>query len=964
MTRLGPLLSPILVGRDHLLDQAAHRIAEAAAGHGQLLLLAGEAGIGKSRLIAAIERKAVAAGFRASAGLVAPQDLDVPGASLLDLARTMTRQAGFTELGRELLDLARQTFEATAPRRRGLVLRAVDLIVAETGKPLLLAFDDLQWADDVSLEIIAELARAARDRPLLLVGAYRTDEVVPSSILRPWRARLLSQRLAEEARLAPLTHAETAQMTTVILGSGLPAPREVIDAIYERTDGIPLHVEELLGALEVEQRTDSRAIREVAVPQTLGDAVLQRIGRLSPEAQQVARSGSVIGRCFVPDVLAGIMDAPVESLDAPLRELIEQDVLTPPGVRGLYDFRHQLLRDALYESLSDAELRRLHARVAEFGMALEGQSEVHASLHYERAGLRAQAFRSALAGARAAARVIAHREAFELYRRALDNLPAGLPGVEAIAIYTEAADEAAAREQIDAWRRWTMAAREHALASGDPLAGAGALADLLGIERRNASPLGGRFEMVDAALAELEPLPVTDDVRAIRARLLLARALAAHEASDLDLARTALGAARADAEAVADSGLLLSLDAFAAQLAVSEGHVAEGLRALGRAAGSARDQAFDETSITSFRLGATTAIGVLDYRQAASWIGEGIAYADAIEQSYCSHIMHAVGGLVAWGDGRWDDAIGESAQVLMTNGSARGAAMARWPLAYVALGRGDLPEARRQLAAANDFADAYGAPDFRLAVAWGRAEVALLAGEAGAAIDISAAALELSERSGERGQFAAIVLSGTRARLAAGRPADAARWVDRCAALLEPVPWLAFPVIDHARGLVALSDGSVGIARSSLERAIGGWEAKGRTWEELWARLDLAGCLVRTARIADASALIADVREAAVRLGSRPLIDRAEALSRQTRGRVAAEEPWHPLTARELEVARLIASGGTNAGIAAALGIAPKTASAHVEHILAKLGVGRRAEIATWVAALPSAAASVGMPSR
>ena len=964
MTRLGPLLSPILVGRDHLLDQAAHRIAEAAAGHGQLLLLAGEAGIGKSRLIAAIERKAVAAGFRASAGLVAPQDLDVPGASLLDLARTMTRQAGFTELGRELLDLARQTFEATAPRRRGLVLRAVDLIVAETGKPLLLAFDDLQWADDVSLEIIAELARAARDRPLLLVGAYRTDEVVPSSILRPWRARLLSQRLAEEARLAPLTHAETAQMTTVILGSGLPAPREVIDAIYERTDGIPLHVEELLGALEVEQRTDSRAIREVAVPQTLGDAVLQRIGRLSPEAQQVARSGSVIGRCFVPDVLAGIMDAPVESLDAPLRELIEQDVLTPPGVRGLYDFRHQLLRDALYESLSDAELRRLHARVAEFGMALEGQSEVHASLHYERAGLRAQAFRSALAGARAAARVIAHREAFELYRRALDNLPAGLPGVEAIAIYTEAADEAAAREQIDAWRRWTMAAREHALASGDPLAGAGALADLLGIERRNASPLGGRFEMVDAALAELEPLPVTDDVRAIRARLLLARALAAHEASELDLARTALAAARADAEAVADSGLLLSLDAFAAQLAVSEGHVAEGLRALGRAAGSARDQAFDETSITSFRLGATTAIGVLDYRQAASWIGEGIAYADAIEQSYCSHIMHAVGGLVAWGDGRWDDAIGESAQVLMTNGSARGAAMARWPLAYVALGRGDLPEARRQLAAANDFADAYGAPDFRLAVAWGRAEVALLAGEAGAAIDISAAALELSERSGERGQFAAIVLSGTRARLAAGRPADAARWVDRCAALLEPVPWLAFPVIDHARGLVALSDGSVGIARSSLERAIGGWEAKGRTWEELWARLDLAGCLVRTARIADASALIADVREAAVRLGSRPLIDRAEALSRQTRGRVAAEEPWHPLTARELEVARLIASGGTNAGIAAALGIAPKTASAHVEHILAKLGVGRRAEIATWVAALPSAAASVGMPSR
>ncbi len=156
----------------------------------------------------------------------------------------------------------------------------------------------------------------------------------------------------------------------------------------------------------------------------------------------------------------------------------------------------------------------------------------------------------------------------------------------------------------------------------------------------------------------------------------------------------------------------------------------------------------------------------------------------------------------------------------------------------------------------------------------------------------------------------------------------------------------------------------MGIARSSFERAIAGWEAKGRIWEELWARLDLAGCLVRTSRVVEATTLIADVREMAVRLGSRPLIDRADALARQTRGRVAEDEPWHPLTARELEVARLIAAGSTNAGIAAELGIAPKTASAHVEHILAKLGVGRRTEIATWVATLPSAAASVGVSSR
>jgi DNA-binding CsgD family transcriptional regulator len=964
MTRLGPLLSPILVGRDDLLDQAERRIAEAACGRGQFLLVAGEAGIGKTRLISAIERKAQAAGFRASAGFVAPQDRDVPAASLLDLARTMRRDSAFADLGRELLGLVEETLGASAPRRRTLVMRVVDLIVAATDRPLMLWFDDLQWADDLSLEILTELARATRDRPLLLVGAYRTDELVPTSILRPWRARLLSQRTAEEARLAPLTRDQTAIMTTVILGTGLPAPTAVVDAVYERTDGVPLHVEELLGALDDAQRTDSRAIREAAVPETLSDAIVQRVGRLSPEAQAVARSGAVIGRCFVPQVLAGIMNAPVESLTDPLRELCEHNVLERPGPRGLYDFRHQLLRDALYGTLSTSDLRRLHARAAEFGMELEGQSEVHASLHYERAGMRTQAFRSALAGARAAAKVIAHQEAHDLYRRAIDNLPAALPAAERIAILREGAVEAAAREQIETWRRWALAARELALETGDAVEAAACLPDLMSIERRNAGPVAERSAMIATALAEIERLPLTERVRTIRCEVLISRTMLALEAADLPLAREAATAARADATAVDDPNLALSLDSLDGQILVAEGHVVDGLSRMEQAALAARDRGLDETSITNFRLAAVAAIDVIDYRHAGAWVAEGIASADAIEQSYCSHIMHAVAAVVAWGEGRWDDAVGEAAQALLADGSARGAAMARWPLAYVAAGRGDLAEARRQLDAAQRFAETYGAADFRLAVAWGVIEIALLAGETGAAIEASQAALELAELTGQRAQFAPTVVSGARARLAAGRPAEAARWVGRCAALLAASGWLASPAIDHARGLVALADGSVGIARSSLEVAIAGWEAKGRIWEELWARLDLAACLLRSGRAAEATTLVADVRAIALRLGSRPLADRADALGRQTRGRVAEEEPWHPLTSRELEVARLIAAGSTNGEIAAELRIAPKTASAHVEHILAKLGASRRTEIATWVTTIPTTAASVGVGSR
>jgi DNA-binding CsgD family transcriptional regulator len=761
--------------------------------------------------------------------------------------------------------------------------------------------------------------------------------------------------MADEARLAPLTRDQTALMTTVILATGLPAPQAVVDAVYERTDGVPLHVEELLGALDDAERTDGSAIREAAVPQTLGDAVLQRVARLSPSAQDVARSGAVIGRCFVPEVLAGVMDAPAGSLAEPLQELVDHGVLEAPGPRGLYDFRHEVLRDTLYRTLSESDLRRLHARAAEFGMELEGQSEVHASLHYERAGMRSQAFRSALAGARAAAKVIAHREAFDLYRRAIDNLPADLPPDEAIAIYREGATEAAAREQLEHLRRWTLAARELALANDDLVEAAASWPDLLVIERRDAGPLSRRFEMIDAALAELDALPSGEAVREIRANVMLQWAIAALEAGDLPLARRTSVELRRAAREHGDDELSLALDSLDGQLTASEGRIGDGLGAMGVAAEVARDRGLDEAGITNFRLGATTAIGVLDYRRAAGWMAEGLAYADSIEQSYCSHIMHAVGGLVAWGDGRWDDAVDEAAQALTANGSARGAEMSRWPLAYVALGRGDLREARRQLDAAHAFAEGYGAPDFRLAVAWGEIEVALLSGELESAVEASIAALELAESSGERGQFAPIALSGTRARLAMGRPAEAGRWVERCAAFLAPAEWLARPVVDHARGLVALAEGSVGLARSSFERAILGWEAKGRIWEELWARLDLAVAVARTARSGEAAGLISDVRDRALRLGSRPLVERADALARQARGRVAQTEPWHPLTARELEVARLIAEGATNAEIAVDLGIAPKTASAHVEHILAKLGASRRTEIASWVAsAVPS----------
>jgi DNA-binding CsgD family transcriptional regulator len=290
--------------------------------------------------------------------------------------------------------------------------------------------------------------------------------------------------------------------------------------------------------------------------------------------------------------------------------------------------------------------------------------------------------------------------------------------------------------------------------------------------------------------------------------------------------------------------------------------------------------------------------------------------------------------------------------------------MASWPLAYTALGRGDLETAKAQLAAAETFGERSESPDMALAAEWGMAELSMVIGDSADAVARTEAALALARETGERGRFAPFVVTGMRARIAAGRPADAERWLAEVSVLLRPVDWYAAPALDHAAGLLRLFTGSVSAARDLLERAVSGWDSRPRVWEGTWARLDLAGCLMRSGRFADAAGLIAEARDTADRLGSQPLLQRIDELSRLNRGRGAEAATWHPLTAREYEVARLIATGQTNAEIAVALTVAPKTVSAHVEHILAKLGAARRAEIATWVATtLPPAPAPRAAPA-
>lgn len=956
MTR--PIQCPILVGRDEVLELADHLIGDAAQGRGHTVFVSGAAGLGKTRLLRAALRKAEAAGLRVHGGSVAPQDHQVPLASIRDMATSMRGDKAWGSLSADLLAVDGRHDGDALGARRLIVRSTADRILEAIDRPTLLVFSDLHWTDEMSLEVIGELARHGADRPLLMLGDYRADEFPTDTVHREWRARLLSQRFAEEVRLRPLTLDQAGVAITLLLGGDLPAPRDVVEAVYERTNGIPLHIEELLAALDPADRADGRRIREAHVPDTIGDAVLARLGRLSEDAQVVARAGAVIGRCFSPDVIAGVVGRPLSQIEPSLDELREAAIIYPFDYidQGYYDFRHQLLRDAIYGVVPPSQLRRFHAQAAEFVMSLEASSIVHASRHYERAGLRPQAFRASLTAAGEANRISARQEAYELYERAIANMPADLPLAEQAELYERFSASAAAIERNDECVAAATRARELYLEAGRSLEAAGMLVMMSIRVARGGGPNSELRSFTDQALAEVADLPVTPAREQLRAELLTCAADDRFIASDLAAAREFANQALSLSESIENRETALEAELLLARIDIVSGRYESGMSDGLRAAREARDAGFESVGVTGYRNLAILAARLMDRQTAQLAIGEGLQYADAIEQSHCRQMISTTTAVLDWAAGNWDAADERARQELVDRGCTRGVIGSRDVIGLVALGRGRSDEAHRWLTESLATGQLLGEVQFILTPLWGLAEADLLAGDAEAAIARCAEGWAVASSAGERALFIPFVVTGVRSLIAARKPDEAEPWLRQAREYLTGWQSVAGPALSHADGLVRLAAGSLSAAREALERAIRGWDDRGRSWEALWARLDLVVCLTRMNRHADATEAVADVRARAAAMGGEPLLARADELARAGKGRRLEEEPWRPLTVREFEVARQIAAGLTNAQIAGELYVSPKTVSAHVEHILAKLGVARRAEVAAWVVTISGSA--------
>jgi DNA-binding CsgD family transcriptional regulator len=949
----GIIQSPVLVGRDTFLALIEDRLAGAAAGEGGLLFVAGEAGIGKTRLLSTVTRRAEASGFAAVRAAAFPDDVQSLAGLLLDLAGNLlpAREPALSELGRSLTSRVRAISDAAGDahhRRRVLVQDLADLLVtADPGGPVLIILEDLHWADELSLDVLGHLAGRLATRPVLVTGAYRSDELYPRLPMRDLRARLLGQRRCEEIRLPRLGLAQTAAMTSALLGR--PAPAQMVQAIHERSDGIPLHIEEFLAAIDEDTLTpqSGAAIQAATVPDTLGDAVLSRVHHLARLTRDVASAASVIGRSFDFDLLTVVTGGGPDEVAGALRELQDAYLVLPGADAVTFDFRHALIRDTLYTDTDLPTRRRLHERVARAAVD-RGYRGAFISAHFEQAQCSGLAHEYAVAAAGEAASVSAHGEALELYRRAVRNLPAELPALDRAGLFAALGDEAAATDDNAAAAEAYRTAHELTVGTGDARAAAALVPRMVAVAHLLGENLPLRVGMLQAALDSLDGAAGSD-----RERARLGSAMAAAYLVDdrLDEAIAYGEASRAESERLGDEEAALNTAATLGSVLVFAGRMEEGWRLLEDAIVRATGAQQEAEAARAYRMIGSSASTLVEYGLAGRWLPEGIGYAEKVELWNHRHYMASHLAHVQWATGQWQAAAQTAQQALADGrGGLTTQITAQFVLGYLAMGRGDWTLATDLLGEAFGHGDRMAEVQRFSPPLWGLAEAARCQGDYGTALRHCERGYQASAGITDASSLYPYLLTGVRAHLARGDVDAAQAWSDRVGAVLtvRAIPG-TLPAIGHAQGLLLLARGEVPAAYRALQAANESWQVLHRFWEGTWARLDLAETAARARRRGEAAVLADEARAVAAASGATVLVAAADRLT-ESFDQAKPAEPWYPLSEREFEVARLVAAGLTNRQIAEQLVLAPKTISAHVTHILTKLGAARRAEIAAWCA--------------
>ncbi len=441
-----------MIGRVHDLSHLHLLASQAQSGQGRVALIAGEAGIGKSRLVAEVKAYAAAQDFLLLLeGHCFQTDSAFPYAPLLDLFRSYFAHlapASLTDnmhpfvstLSRLLPDLALLFPDlATFPtppsvdpeeEKRRLFAAMTHFLTEQAAQhPVLLVVEDIHWCDDLSLDFLLHLARRCRHVPLLLLVTYRSDELHPR--LRRWLTQLDRERLAQEFSLERLSRADVAAMLHAMLDTKQEIDADLLDTLYARSEGNPFFVEELLkslmttGELVSVDGTWKRTAQRAPVPRSVQEAVQQRTAYLSADAKRLVTLAAVAGRRFNVTLLQEVMHCDEAHLLALLKEVMAAQLVVEEAA-DQFAFRHALTQQAISAELLLRERQGLHRSLAETLERLSTSSLLREryledlAYHYYEAGMWEQALAYAQEAGEKALTLYAQQAAIDHFTRAVE----------------------------------------------------------------------------------------------------------------------------------------------------------------------------------------------------------------------------------------------------------------------------------------------------------------------------------------------------------------------------------------------------------------------------------------------------------------------------------------------------------------------------------------------------------------
>ncbi len=403
-----PIICPTLVGRAGHLATLQLFVERAKQGEGHVTLISGEAGIGKSRLIAEAKTDAVAQGFLLLQGHCFPTDLTYPYAPLLDLLRSLRASNPPAPLAAAVETLARDIFpllpelvpDQTIPlsdlepeqeKHRLFAVLAKFFLHLSTQSPVLLIIEDVHWSDDTSLDFLHYLARHSASQPILLLLTYRHDDIRPE--LRSWLAQLDRARLAQEIQLMPLSRNDVDTMLSAIFDqrhTSFDMRRflhgELLDTLYTLTEGNPFFVEETISSLVasgdifyMQGYWNHKSGNEVSIPRSVQDAVQRRTALVREAARNVLTLAAVAGRHFDFALLQQLTQLDEHQLLLAIKELVSAQLVVEESA-DQFAFRHALTQQAIYKQLLTRERRMLHRTIAE---TMERQDSAKLDAHLE-----------------------------------------------------------------------------------------------------------------------------------------------------------------------------------------------------------------------------------------------------------------------------------------------------------------------------------------------------------------------------------------------------------------------------------------------------------------------------------------------------------------------------------------------------------------------------------------------------